>query len=97
MNGIGNEIAFSTFAARPHGSKPPMRARSARAGPEVRPVHGSPRPPPATPLPPMKIFNIDGSLSAACGNGTRCVGWELMRDSDARELMLEIGRRPPAM
>ena len=28
----------------------------------------------------MKIFNIDGSLSAACGNGTRCVAWALSRD-----------------
>lgn len=37
----------------------------------------------------MKIFNIDGSLSGACGNGTRCVAWTLLRDSAARELTLE--------
>jgi len=37
----------------------------------------------------MKIFNIDGSLSGACGNGTRCVAWELMRDGGDRELKLE--------
>lgn len=32
----------------------------------------------------MKIFNIDGSLSAACGNGTRCVAWALSRDGQER-------------
>ncbi|MCB1540887.1 MAG: diaminopimelate epimerase [Rhodoblastus sp.] len=37
----------------------------------------------------MKIFNIDGSLSGACGNGTRCVAWELSRDGAARDLWLE--------
>ena len=37
----------------------------------------------------MKIFNIDGSLSGACGNGTRCVAWELMREDGGRDLTLE--------
>jgi diaminopimelate epimerase len=32
----------------------------------------------------MKIFNIDGSLSSACGNGTRCVAWALSRDGRDR-------------
>ncbi len=31
----------------------------------------------------MKIFNIDGSLAQACGNGTRCVAWALMQDQRA--------------
>lgn len=42
----------------------------------------------------MKIFNIDGSLSGACGNGTRCVAWELMRGGSARELSLESDGGP---
>ena len=37
----------------------------------------------------MKIFNIDGSLAQACGNGTRCVAWSLMRDSGAERIALE--------
>ncbi len=37
----------------------------------------------------MKIFNNDGSLSAACGNGTRCVAYMLMRDTPLRELALK--------
>ena len=28
----------------------------------------------------MRIYNIDGSLSGACGNGTRCVAWALARE-----------------
>ena len=35
----------------------------------------------------MKIFNIDGSLSSACGNGTRCVAWALSRDGRARVVL----------
>ncbi|MFV0280100.1 MAG: diaminopimelate epimerase [Rhodoblastus sp.] len=37
----------------------------------------------------MKIFNIDGSLSGACGNGARCVAWALLRDNADRRLLLE--------
>ncbi len=37
----------------------------------------------------MKIFNIDGSLSGACGNGTRCVAWVMLRGSSETRLMLE--------
>lgn len=35
----------------------------------------------------MKIFNVDGSLSAACGNGTRCVAWALSRDGRDRVVL----------
>jgi len=37
----------------------------------------------------MKIFNIDGSLSGACGNGTRCVAWALMDGTDEHSLVVE--------
>ena len=37
----------------------------------------------------MKIFNCDGSLSAACGNGTRCVAWALTEQSGHTSLLLE--------
>ncbi len=37
----------------------------------------------------MKIFNIDGSLSGACGNGTRCVAWALMQQTAEKQIILE--------
>lgn len=37
----------------------------------------------------MRILNNDGSESAACGNGTRCVASWLTRDSGRTDLLLE--------
>ena len=37
----------------------------------------------------LRIYNIDGSLSAACGNGTRCVAWALAREWRAGASALE--------
>jgi diaminopimelate epimerase len=41
----------------------------------------------------MRIYNTDGSESGACGNGTRCVAWALMRQDAAgaerRHLLLQ--------
>ncbi len=36
----------------------------------------------------IRIYNADGSPSGACGNGTRCVAWFLLRDSDRDTLLL---------
>ena len=37
----------------------------------------------------LVIWNSDGSLAAACGNGLRCVGWFLLRESGQREVLVE--------
>jgi diaminopimelate epimerase len=37
----------------------------------------------------MKIYNIDGSESATCGNGTRCVAWWALRGTNRDHLILE--------
>ena len=37
----------------------------------------------------VTIFNADGTEAGACGNGTRCVAWALMRESDASRLTVE--------
>ena len=37
----------------------------------------------------MRIYNTDGSLSSACGNGARCVAWALARNGEGDELALE--------
>ena len=36
----------------------------------------------------IRIYNTDGSPSGACGNGTRCVAWAMLRDSDRDSLLL---------
>jgi diaminopimelate epimerase len=38
------------------------------------------------------IYNNDGSLAEACGNGTRCVADRLCRETGARRLMVETER-----
>ncbi|MFD1703034.1 diaminopimelate epimerase [Methylopila henanensis] len=42
----------------------------------------------------MRIYNADGSEVSACGNGTRCVAWALMRESGRREALLETAAGP---
>ena len=37
----------------------------------------------------LRIYNVDGSLSGACGNGTRCVAWLMLRGSAENALVLE--------
>ena len=37
----------------------------------------------------LRIYNVDGSLSGACGNGTRCVTWLMLRDTARDALVLE--------
>lgn len=37
----------------------------------------------------LTIWNADGSLAAACGNGLRCAGWHLLRESGKREVAIE--------
>ncbi len=41
----------------------------------------------------MTIFNNDGSLSGACGNGTRCVAWALTRADGRERVVLETQAR----
>lgn len=36
----------------------------------------------------LRIYNTDGSLSGACGNGTRCVAWFMLRGSDRDSVTL---------
>ena len=90
MNGIGNKIVVLDL----RGTDLAVDAASARAigrgeglaYDQMMVLHD-----PATPgtVARMKIYNIDGSLSGACGNGTRCVAWALMRGTETQWLVLE--------
>lgn len=37
----------------------------------------------------VDIFNIDGTRAGACGNGTRCVAWYILRNDDRNNLSVE--------
>ncbi|MGE3246724.1 MAG: diaminopimelate epimerase [Beijerinckiaceae bacterium] len=90
MNGIGNKIVVLDL----RGTDATVSAGDARAigrSPELAydqlMVVYDPQLPETDAR--MEIFNIDGSLSGACGNGTRCVAWALMRGGGGHRLVLE--------
>ncbi|MBX3537005.1 MAG: diaminopimelate epimerase [Chelatococcus sp.] len=90
MNGIGNEIVVLDLRGSDHVVTP-AEARAIAGDPhsqfdQLMVLHA-----PVTPGTDafMRIYNTDGSESAACGNGTRCVAWHLMKDGDRDSLTLE--------
>lgn len=89
MNGIGNRIlvadlrgggAIDGAGARRIGRQP------GRAFDQLMVLH-----PPRTAGTDafVDIFNADGSRAGACGNGTRCVAWALLRGTDRVEVAVE--------
>ncbi len=94
MNGAGNEILVLDLRGLDH-LLTPQEARAIAAAPGLRfdqlmAVH-DPRENGDDAF--MRIYNIDGSLSGACGNGTRCVAYALAREGKARlTLETDAGR-----
>jgi diaminopimelate epimerase len=93
MNGAGNEILVLDLRESEH-ELAPQEARAIANAPGLRfdqlmALH-RPRKPGDDAY--MRIYNIDGSLSAACGNGTRCVAYALAREGkDALRLETDAG------
>ena len=90
MNGLGNEIVVLDLRGTPLRVSA-AEARAIAAGPgshfdQLMVLH-DPRTPGTDAF--MRIYNTDGTESGACGNGTRCVGWALLRDEDRSDLVLE--------
>jgi diaminopimelate epimerase len=90
MNGLGNEIAILDL----RGSDLSVNASEVRAigrgeglNFDQLMVLFDPRSEGSDAF--MKIYNIDGSEAGACGNGTRCVAWMLLRDRPRDQLVLE--------
>ena len=88
MNGIGNEIVVLDLRGRPET----VTAEAARAIGVREPfdqlmVLYAPHRPETLAF--MRIFNIDGSESFACGNGTRCVGTRLFESGAPSSFLLE--------
>ncbi|GAC1556789.1 MAG: diaminopimelate epimerase [Beijerinckiaceae bacterium] len=95
MNGIGNAIAVLDL----RGSDYVVSAAEAQAinrvpglaFDQLMVVHDAVGPGSAARL---RIYNNDGSISGACGNGTRCVAYLMMRGTEAAELTLESDAGP---
>ena len=92
MNGLGNEIVIVDLRGERHVVTA-AEARAIAADPrsafdQLMVLH-DPRSRGADAF--MRIYNTDGSESAACGNGTRCVAWMLARDGGKDALLLETG------
>ena len=93
MNGAGNEILVLDLRGSDH-ELAPQEARAIAKAPGLRfdqlmALHRPRRPGDDA---YMRIYNIDGSLSAACGNGTRCVAYALAREGkDALRLETDAG------
>jgi diaminopimelate epimerase len=82
MNGLGNEIVVvdlrgssKRFTAAEAAA---IAAEPATQFDQMMVLHDPSRPGVDA---SMLIYNTDGSLAGACGNGTRCVGWLAARDS----------------
>jgi diaminopimelate epimerase len=90
MNGIGNEIVVLDLRDRPERVTPDA-ARAIGALPGGHFDQLMVLYPPVTPGTDaaMRIFNIDGSESAACGNGTRCVARRIFDATGRRRVLLQ--------
>ncbi|GGC49706.1 diaminopimelate epimerase [Chelatococcus reniformis] len=90
MNGLGNEIVILDLRGSAHVVTP-AEARAIAGGSDshfdqLMVLHD---PVTSRAAAFMRIYNSDGSDSAACGNGTRCVAWALAREGAPDELVLE--------
>jgi diaminopimelate epimerase len=90
MNGLGNEIIYLDLRQEPT-EVAPAEARAIHraeglAYDQMMVLH-APRTPGTDAY--VRIYNNDGTESGACGNGTRCVAYMLMRDTPHTDLMLE--------
>ena len=92
MNGIGNQIVVLDLRGKP-ATVDAAEARAIGRAPglhydQMMVVH-DPRLPGTDAF--VEIFNIDGSRAGACGNGTRCVAYALLRGGARDGLVLETG------
>jgi diaminopimelate epimerase len=76
MNGLGNEIVVvDTRTSRINMSSAIARAMAAAPRSHFDQIMVLQPPRNSSTAAYVTIFNADGSESAACGNGTRCIGW----------------------
>jgi diaminopimelate epimerase len=95
MNGIGNAIAVLDLRGSDHvvnaAEACAINREPGLGFDQLMVLHDPASPPSAARL---MIYNNDGSSSDACGNGTRCVAYLLMRGRDGDELLLDSDAGP---
>jgi diaminopimelate epimerase len=91
MNGLGNEIAVLDARDRPMTLNASAVEALATAGKGIGFDQLMVLRPPKNPLADVysEIWNADGSKVAACGNGSRCVAWYMMREMGLDNLVIE--------
>ena len=90
MNGIGNSILVVDLRPSGHAlTSGEARAIGAEPGLHFDQLMTIERPHDPEAEAFVSIFNIDGSPAGACGNGTRCVAWALLRGSSRDEASVE--------
>jgi diaminopimelate epimerase len=90
MNGLGNEIVVVDL----RGQKRVLSEAEARAIAQSPSAHFDQMmvlhdPRTAGTDAYVRIYNTDGSLSGACGNGTRCIGWLIAGEKGRPKLKFE--------
>ncbi len=91
MNGLGNEIAVLDARDRPMTLNASAIEALAVAGKGIGFDQLMVLLPPRNPMADVytEIWNADGSKVAACGNGSRCVAWYVMREMNRESLVIE--------
>ncbi len=90
MNGLGNEIVVVDLRASDKVFTPEEArriAQSPHAHFDQMMVLHAPKTPGTDAF--VRIYNTDGSEAGACGNGTRCIGWVVSRESGKTQLRFE--------
>ena len=90
MNGLGNEILILDLRAGDlavSAAEARAIARAENLAFDQLMVLHRPKTPGAEAF--VRILNADGSEAGACGNGTRCVAWMLMRGDARAEIAIE--------
>lgn len=90
MNGLGNEILVVDLRGR-RTILTSSQVRAIAAEPETRfdqmMVLHDPKKPATEAF--VRIYNTDGSESSACGNGTRCIAWQVAEATGRRAMTFE--------
>ena len=90
MNGLGNEIVVVDLRASRKiftAEEAAQIAANPRSHFDQMMVLHAPRTPGTEAY--VRIYNTDGSEAQACGNGTRCIGWLISRETGRTDLKFE--------